>query len=139
MNPIERLGEHNNQFTSETAREAAKKSNESKRLRKTEVDALLIEAGFDPPGDAPETLRQLALKAVKGSSADMRLFLQQSGQLVKAPGADWDGSGACPTCGLDPAGGLVLQTEDMEAISRCIELLGLEEGKDYEELPEVTL
>lgn len=106
-------------FTSETAKKAAKKSAESRKTKKTQIDALLAEAGIENP---TETERALAHNAVHGSSADMRLFLQQTNQLIHQE-KEWDGEGECPTCGLDPSGGLVLDGETIASIDKAIALL----------------
>lgn len=98
-------------WTSDQAREAARKSHAPgvRRSRGDLDDAindLLQEAGVKP-GEAPATLRVLAKNAIKGSSADMRLFLQQTGQL-QGTNEKYDGKGPCPTCGQTPGEGLTI-------------------------------
>lgn len=112
-------------WTSEQAREAARRSHlpgvrKSKDDIEDEVNALLQEAGVEPK-DAPATLRVLAKNAIKGSSADMRLFLQQTGQLQ---GNDkYDGKGPCPTCGQTPGEGLTIAHAQLDSMSHTLKLL----------------
>ena len=121
----------------EVASAASKRGHKAKAEKKIEVEKLLEEAGYEP-GEAPETIRQLALSAVRGAASDMRLWLQQTGQLTKGPEKDWDGQGNCPTCGLDPAGGLVISADDVGSMERAIDKL--EEIAGYGvSLPDATL
>lgn len=80
------------------------------------VDDLITEAGLDPK-TVEATLRLLARKAVKGTATDRRAWLQQTGQLKKSTADDWDGTGTCPTCGLDSTGGLVLSSDTLDELA----------------------
>ena len=111
-------------WTSDQAREAARRSH-APGTRKTsadrveqEVNELLTEVGVDPE-KAATTLRVLARNAIKGSSADMRLFLQQTSQL-QGTNEKYDGKGPCPTCGQTPGEGLVLPTVQRESLARAL-------------------
>ena len=83
------------------------------------VDRLIADAGITEP---TETQRELA-KMAAGNSASMRLWLQQTGQLMKVANEDYDGTGACPTCGKDEFGGLTISAETMEGLERSIKIL----------------
>ena len=109
-------------FTPETAAAAARKGAEKRRDQSGKVDSLLADVGKDPE-TATELERLLAQSAVDGNQSDRRLFLQQMGVLQKAQADEWDGEGFCPTCGLDPAGGLVIQAEDIIKLERAKEIL----------------
>lgn len=114
-------------FTSEQAREAAKKGTRvSKKDFQGRVAQLLEDANFGNGGkSAPETIRLLAEKAIKGSSADLRLFLQQTGQLQDARDK-YDGTGPCPTCGQTPGEGLTLAGKQFDSLAAALaELEGL--------------
>ena len=140
MSNIDNLKGAGGQFSDpEYAKAMSKKGVEARVSRKGEVEKLLLEAGYEDTSKAPETIRQLALSAVKGTAADMRLYLQQTGQLTKGPATDWDGLGNCPTCGLDPAGGLVLEAEDMAGLSRAVERLQEIVGVTELPLPDAPL
>jgi len=109
-------------FTKENAAEMARRSHASRKQRALDAAALLMEAGFPDPDDAPPALQKLAEKAA-GSSAnasDMRLFLQQAGLMKKGVG-EWDGEGPCPTCGLDPTEGLMIGGEDLDEMERNLD------------------
>jgi hypothetical protein len=113
-------------WTSEQAREAARRSHlpgvrKSKDDIEDEVNALLQEAGVEPK-DAPATLRVLAKNAIKGSSADMRLFLQQTGQL-QGTNEKYDGKGPCPTCGQTPGEGLSIEGGQIVSVGKSLEEL----------------
>lgn len=107
-------------FTKENAREMAARAVEARREIAANVATMLAEAGMDPD-TAPETLVALARKAAKGDTAAMRLFLAQTGQLKG--NQEWDGVGECPTCGLDPSGGLVIGADDMDSLDRAVGIL----------------
>ena len=108
-------------FTSETAKAArAIQRSMGKSEAKNRVEQLLEEAGFEE--DAPETIRLLAEKAVRGSQADMRLFLQQTNQ-IQSPQDKWDGQGPCPTCGQVPGEGLVLAGRQFDSVDHAVQEL----------------
>lgn len=112
-------------WTPEQAREAAIKSHaagvrKSKSAIEENVLDLLAEAGLD--ASAPTTIRILAEKAVKGSSADLRLFLQQTGQLQNA-NEKYDGKGPCPTCGQTPGEGLTIAAAQVGSLGHTLEQL----------------
>jgi hypothetical protein len=110
-------------WTSEQAREAARKSHVPgvrKKASEADVEGLLQEAGVDPD-TAPATLRVLAQNAVKGSSADMKLFLSQTGQLTG--NEKYDGKGPCPTCGQTPGEGLTVQAGQIASLDHSVETL----------------
>ena len=106
----------------EFAKKASALGHEERRERTGKAMRLIAEAGVSED-EITDTLIELAKKAIKGSAADMRLFLQQTGQLTKGPEKDWDGQSNCPTCGLDPAGGLVITADDVKAVIRAVERL----------------
>ena len=111
-------------WTSDQAREAARRSH-APGTRKTssdrveqEVNELLQERGVDP-ATAPTTLKILARNAIKGTSADMRLLLQQFGEL-QGTNDKYDGKGPCPTCGQTPGEGLVLSLAQRESQAKAL-------------------
>lgn len=110
-------------WTAEEARENQKKSAVSRKNNDRAIADLLEEAGYPDVEKAPRSLRELAKNAVRGSAADMRLWLQQSGQLKKPLGSEWDREGICPLCGADPSGGLVIHAETIEQLARAKLLL----------------
>ncbi len=117
----------------EFAKKASALGHEERRERTGKAMRLIAEAGVSED-EITDTLIELAKKAIKGSAADMRLFLQQTGQLTKGPEKDWDGQSNCPTCGLDPAGGLVITADDVKMIDRAIGRLEeiTNDGKDLD-------
>jgi hypothetical protein len=72
--------------------------------------------------DADPIIRGLAENAVKGSSADWRLLLQQVGRL-KGSENRYDGKGPCPTCGQTPGQGLTITADTIEHLHRARQLL----------------
>lgn len=113
---------HLTPFTSENAAEMARRSHAARKQKKLDAAALLAEAGYFVPEDAPPALQKLAESAAGGNASDMRLWLQQSG-LMKKQEENYTGDGPCPTCGLDPTEGLMLMGEDLEELKKNLALL----------------
>lgn len=112
-----------NAWDSESAAEAAKKATKARMTKKHQAQALLDETGLEDD-EITQTLRILAERAVDGNQSDMRLFLQQTQQLKNSKHKDdWDGSGPCPTCGLDPTEGLVITGKDLQELQQNMDLL----------------
>lgn len=107
---------------SERARAMGRKSAEARKQKKADMYALLTEAGYPDPDDAPPALLKLAEKAASSNAnaSDMRLFLQQA-NLLKKGEHEWDGDGPCPTCGLDPTEGLMLSGQDLDELEKNLE------------------
>jgi len=109
-------------WTSDQAREAQKKSMASRAEASGKAKDLVREVLGVEWEDADPVIRGLAENAVKGSSADWRLLLQQVGRL-KGTENKYDGKGPCPTCGQTPGQGLTITADTIEHLHHARQLL----------------